>query len=284
MAEQNQTVQEENFLDIRVADASKLYKFYLNYEKHILGLTAVAIFLIAWELVGGTFQLINPLFMSAPSLIWKAGKELAFTAEFWNDVKVSGLEFFWGFSLAVVFGIPFGIITGWYKRAHYVTDPFVSSLYATPRVSLLPLIIIWVGIGIFSKVVIIFLSAVFPVLISSREGVKTTPHNLLNAARSFGATQGQIFKTVVLPSTVPFILTGLRLGVGRALIGVFVGELYAATAGVGFMITAAGATFQTDKVFVGVFVFALTGLVSMDLIGRIEARFSRWRPKVGAAE
>ena len=86
MAEQNQTVQEENLLDIRVADASKLYKFYLNYEKPILGLTSVAIFLIAWELVGGTFQLINPLFMSAPSLIWKAGKELAFSAEFWNDV------------------------------------------------------------------------------------------------------------------------------------------------------------------------------------------------------
>ena len=284
MAEQNQTVQEENLLDIRVADASKLYKFYLNYEKPILGLTSVAIFLTAWELVGGTFQLINPLFMSAPSLIWKAGKELVFSAVFWNDVKVSGLEFFWGFSLAVVFGIPFGIITGWYKRAHYVTDPFVSSLYATPRVSFLPLIIIWVGIGLLSKVVIVFLSAVFPVLISAREGVKTTPHNLLNAARSFGATQGQIFKTVVLPSTVPFILTGLRLGVGRALIGVFVGELYAATAGVGFMITAAGATFQTDKVFVGVAVFAITGLVSMNLIGRIEARFSRWRPKVGAAE
>jgi len=284
MAEQNQTVQEENLLDIRVADASKLYKFYLNYEKPILGLTTVAIFLTAWELVGRTFQLVNPLFMSAPSFIWMAGKELVFSAEFWNDMRVSGLEFFWGFSIAVVFGIPFGIITGWYKRAHYVTDPFVSSLYATPRVSFLPLIIIWVGIGLLSKVVIVFLSAVFPVLISAREGVKTTPHNLLNAARSFGATQGQIFKTVVLPSTVPFILTGLRLGVGRALIGVFVGELYAATAGVGFMIMQAGATFQTDKVFVGVAVFAVTGLVSMDLIGRIEARFSGWRPKVGAAE
>jgi len=142
---------------------------------------------------------------------------------------VSGTEFFWGFTLAVLFGIPFGIMSGWYKRFFYVTEPFVASLYATPRVSLLPLIIIWVGIGIMSKVVIIFLAAIFPVLINTRDGVKTTPQNLLNAARSFGASHGQMFRTVVLPSTVPFIISGLRLAVGRALIGVFVGELYAAT-------------------------------------------------------
>jgi NitT/TauT family transport system permease protein len=104
----------------------------------------------------------------------------------------------------------------------------------------------------------------------------------LTAARSFGATEWQIFRSVVLPSTLPFILTGLRLGVGRALIGVMVGELYAATAGIGFMITVAGATFQTDKVFVGVLIFAITGMISMELLSRLEARFDKWRPKVGA--
>jgi NitT/TauT family transport system permease protein len=120
-------------------------------------------------------------------------------------------------------------------------------------------------------------------LINTRDGVKTTPANLLNAAHSFGASEWQIFKSVVLPSTVPFILTGLRLGVGRALIGVMVGELYAATAGIGFMITVAGATFQTDKVFVGVLVFAITGMISMELLTKLESRFDKWRPKVGAA-
>jgi ABC-type nitrate/sulfonate/bicarbonate transport system permease component len=112
--------------------------------------------------------------------------------------------------------------------------------------------------------------------------VKTTPYNLLTAARSFGATEWQIFRSVVLPSTLPFIITGLRLGVGRALIGVMVGELYAATAGIGFMITVAGATFQTDKVFVGVLIFAITGMVSMEILSRLESRFDKWRPKVGA--
>ena len=120
-------------------------------------------------------------------------------------------------------------------------------------------------------------------LINTRDGVKTTPHTLINAARSFGASERQVFWSVVLPATVPFILTGLRLGVGRALIGVMVGELYAATAGIGFMITVAGATFQTDKVFVGVFVFAITGVIAMELLTRLESRFDKWRPKVGAA-
>ena len=165
-----------------------------------------------------------------------------------------------------------------------IFDPFINAMNATPRVALLPLVIIWLGIGILSKVGIIFLGAVFPMLINTRDGVKTTPLSLLYAARSFGASEWMVFKAVVLPSTVPFMLTGLRLGVGRAIVGVMVGELYAATAGVGFMITVAGATFQTDKVFVGVLIFALTGLISMELLTRAERRFDKWRPKVGAAE
>ena len=175
--------------------------------------------------------------------------------------------------LSVIFAIPFGIAIGWYKRFAYVCDPFVNAMNATPRVALLPLVIIWLGIGILSKVGIIFLGAVFPLLINTRDGVKTTPANLLTAARSFGASEWQIFKSVVLPSTVPFILTGLRLAVGRALIGVMVGELYAATAGIGFMITVAGATFQTDKVFVGVLIFAISGMTLTEVIDRYETSF-----------
>jgi ABC-type nitrate/sulfonate/bicarbonate transport system permease component len=279
MAEQ---AAEEQLLDVRVAEAYALYKFYLNNEKAILGTAAVAVFLAAWELVGNTLQLINPMFMSAPSLIWKAAVQLFVSGEIWNDLRVSGIEFAWGYLLSILVGVPFGIATGWYKKMAYIFDPFVNAMNATPRVALLPLVIIWLGIGILSKVGIIFLGAVFPILINCRDGVKTTPYNLLTAARSFGATEWQIFRSVVLPSTLPFIITGLRLGVGRALIGVMVGELYAATAGIGFMITVAGATFQTDKVFVGVLIFALTGMISMEILSRLESRFDKWRPKVGA--
>jgi len=281
MADQSGSAQEV-LLDIRVAEASRLYKFYLNQEKKILGSTAVILFLVVWELVGNVLQLINPMFMSAPSLIGKAAYQLFASGEIFNDLYISGIEFAWGYILSIVVAIPFGIAIGWYKKFAYVCDPFVNAMNATPRVALLPLVIIWLGIGILSKVGIIFLGAVFPLLINTRDGVKTTPANLLTAARSFGASEWQIFKSVVLPSTVPFILTGLRLAVGRALIGVMVGELYAATAGIGFMITVAGATFQTDKVFVGVLIFAISGMVLTDLIDRYEARFDKWRPKVGA--
>lgn len=272
----------EVLLDVRVAEASWLYKFYLNQEKKILGTISVAIFLIIWELAGGVYQVVNPMFMSAPSFIWKAAVQLFASGEIWNDLYVSGIEFAWGYALSVAVALPFGIAVGWYRKMSYVFDPFINAMNSTPRVALLPLVIIWLGIGILSKVGIIFLGAVFPILINARDGVKTTPYNLLNAARSFGASEWQIFRNVVLPSTVPFILTGLRLGVGRALIGVMVGELYAATAGIGFMITVAGATFQTDKVFVGVLIFAVTGMISMELLTKLERRFSKWRPKVGA--
>ena len=274
---------EELLLDVRVAEASWFYKFYLNQERKILGMASVAVFLIAWELVGSVYQVVNPMFMSAPSMIWKAAVQLFGSGEIWNDLYVSGVEFAWGYFLSVIVAIPFGIAVGWYKKMAYLFDPFVNAMNATPRVALLPLVIIWLGIGMLSKVGIIFLGAVFPLLINTRDGVKTTPANLLNAARSFGASEWQIFRNVVLPSTVPFILTGLRLAVGRALIGVMVGELYAATAGIGFMITVAGATFQTDKVFVGVLIFAIAGMAATEAIDRFEHRFDKWRPKVGAA-
>jgi ABC-type nitrate/sulfonate/bicarbonate transport system permease component len=278
----NQAAQEELLLDVRVAEASSLYKFYLIQEKKILGAAAVIVFLTAWELCGNTLQLINPMFMSAPSLVFKAAYQMFASGEIFNDLYVSGIEFVVGYLLSVVVAIPFGIAIGWYKRFAYVCDPFVNAMNATPRIALLPLVIIWLGIGILSKVGIIFLGAVFPLLINTRDGVKTTPHNLLTAAKSFGASEWQIFKSVVLPSTLPFILTGLRLAVGRALIGVMVGELYAATAGIGFMITVAGATFQTDKVFVGVLIFAISGMTLTAVIDRYERRFDKWRPKVGA--
>lgn len=284
--------QEEVLLDIKVAEASWLYKFYLNQEKKILGTLSVTLFLLLWEFMGGALSAynpisilrVNPMFMSAPSLIWKAAMDLFGAGEIWNDLRVSGTEFVGGYFLAVGLAIPLGILTGWYKKMSHIFDPFINAMNATPRVALLPLIIIWLGIGILSKVGIIFLGAFFPVLINSRDGVKTTPDNLLKAARSFGASEWMVFKNVVLPATVPFVLTGLRIAIGRALVGVMVGELYAATAGIGFMITVAGATFQTDKVFVGVSIFAVAGMIGTELLNKVERRFDKWRPRVGAAE
>jgi NitT/TauT family transport system permease protein len=124
------------------------------------------------------------------------------------------------------------------------------------------------------------MSAIFYLLMYARVGVTTVDANLLKCARSFGATDLQILKTVVLPSAVPYLMTGARLASGRALIGVVVGELYAATAGVGYLITVAGATFQTDKVFVGVLIITFSGVLMTAIIQRVEERFSTWRPRL----
>jgi NitT/TauT family transport system permease protein len=173
MANRNETT-EELLLDVRVAEASRLFKFYLNQEKKILGAASVTLFLVLWELIGNTFQLINPMFMSAPSLIWNAAIQMFSSGEIYNDLYVSGIELFWGYFLSAVVAVPFGISIGWYKKVAYIFDPFVNAMNATPRVALLPLVIIWLGIGILSKVGIIFLGAVFPILINARDGVKTT--------------------------------------------------------------------------------------------------------------
>jgi NitT/TauT family transport system permease protein len=204
------------------------------------------------------------MFMSAPSLVFNAAVQLFGSGEIYNDLYVSGIELFWGYFLSAVVAVPFGIMVGWYKKMSYIFDPFINAMNATPRVALLPLVIIWLGIGILSKVGIIFLGAVFPILINTRDGVKTTPYNLLTAAKSFGASEWMLFRTVVLPSTIPFILTGLRLGLGRAIVGVMVGS-FMPPAGIVYD-HSSGATFQTDKVLVGVLIFALTGMFGMELL------------------
>ena len=137
-----QGAQEEQLLDIRVAEASAGYKFYLNNEKLILGSTSSILFLLTWESIGNWFGLINPMFMSAPSLVWKAAWNLFGSGEIYNDLYVSGSEFFWRYFLSVAVAIPFGIGMGWYKKMAYIFDPFVNAMNATPRVALLPLIII----------------------------------------------------------------------------------------------------------------------------------------------
>jgi NitT/TauT family transport system permease protein len=269
----------------------------------IIGTVAVVAFLLFWEWVG-TSGVVNPMFTSSPSRIIKAADRLffdggigavfaaigagnlagAWTAiakgSIWKDIWVSLQELLWGYGLAIVIGIPFGLMLGWFRRLNYVFEPFISALYATPSVALLPLYIIWFGIGINSKIAVIFMSAIFYLLMYARVGVTTVDANILKCAKSFGASDFQLLRTVVLPSSVPYLMTGARLASGRALIGVVVGELYAATAGVGYLITVAGATFQTDKVFVGVLIITFAGVLLTALIQRVENRFSTWRPRM----
>jgi NitT/TauT family transport system permease protein len=252
---------------------------WAKYENALLGGGAVLIFLAFWE-TAVTLGWVNPLFTSSPSRIARTAYQLFADGSIFYDLQVSGLEFVTGFGLAVIVGVPLGILMGWYRRLNAVLDPFVSALYATPRIALLPLVMIWFGIGIGSKIAIVFLSSVFPILVNTITGVRTINADFVKVARSFGSNDRQIFLTVALPSSVPLLLTGLRLGLGHALIGIVVGEMYGATAGLGFLIAVAGARFQTDKVMVGIIIIACLGIALTELLRVIERRFERWRPNV----
>lgn len=257
-------------------------EFYARHERGIIGAASIIGLLLVWESVA-RLGLVDPIFMSSPSAVLRAGARLFAEGDIWADLRVSGTEFLVGYALAALIGIPLGLATGWWRRLSFVFGPFIDTLNAVPRLTLLPLLIIWFGIGIWSKVVVVFLGAVIPILISTHSGVQTNEARFLKVARSFGASELKILSSIILPGTVPFIFTGLKYGVGRALLGVVVGELYAATAGVGYMIGAAGNTFQTDVVFFGILTFTLAGLASVAVLDLLERRFEQWRPKVGAA-
>jgi NitT/TauT family transport system permease protein len=274
-----QAAQDQELEEARSPRPSEALRNWLrDHERTLLGTIAVLVFLAAWERAG-TSGAVSPLFISAPSRIWAAFVLLAKSGELGKDVLVSGQEFLFGFGLAILIGIPLGVLMGWYRRLDALLDPFVNAFNATPRIALLPLLIIWLGIGINSKIAIVFIGAVFAILISTISGIHSLDQALIRASRSFGASDIQMFRTVALPGSVPFILSGIRLGLGHALVGVVVGELYGSTAGIGYLISLSSNNFQTDKVFVGVAIVAGAGILFTILLRRIESHYDAWRPR-----
>lgn len=263
--------------DIPATALSPLSGFYLRRRSAILGIGTMAAFLLVWELIPA-LGLANPFFTSSPSRIFFAARWL-FANGLWYDIWVSLGEFMLGFGLAVIIGIPAGVALGWFPTLRAMFEPLVMGFYSVPRVALVPLLILWLGIGLESKVAVVFLGAVFSIVVNVISGMGTADGVLVKCARSFGASERQVLWTVVLPGSVPFIIAGMRLGAGRGLIGIVVGEMVASQAGIGHMMTRAGATFQTDKVFVGVILLAVFGVLLSLLFQWLEQRVDRWRIK-----
>ncbi|MFL5042726.1 MAG: ABC transporter permease [Xanthobacteraceae bacterium] len=275
-------------------DRTPWLRLYLAHERAILGAAAVIAFLIFWEglergwwadalrpLVGAAADrwVIKPIFISSPTRIAEAAYRMFFvTGEIWTDLKWSALEYVAGLAMAIAAGIPLGLAAGWYRRFSYAGEPFLAAFNATPQIAFLPLIVVWVGTGLAAKILIIFLLAVLPIAMSAQAAVRTTDARLVNLARSFSAGEWQLFRSIILPSAIPFLLAGLRLAVGRAMIGIVVGEIYGSAAGIGAMINQAGSRFQTDKVFVGVLTIVAAGIALSELVRRIERRVETWRP------
>jgi ABC-type nitrate/sulfonate/bicarbonate transport system permease component len=249
--------------------------FWSRQQDNILGAVGVIAALILWEFAVAV-DWIKPLWVSSPSRIVQA-IPLVIQDNILNHLRISALEFVWGFGLAVLVGVPFGVLSGWYRTVRALTDPMVSALFATPTVALVPILILVFGIDTASKAAVVFLSSVWPIVINTAAGIQVLDKGWIDAARTFGAKDTRIFATIGLPATVPFIISGLRTAVARGLVGVVVGELYASRGGIGFYLNRAGQTFQTDKYYVAVIIIALLGVLMVTLLKLLEKRFARWR-------
>ena len=250
-----------------------------TYEPIVIGTASVIIVLTVWQAIA-ILGLVPKLFLPAPTDVALAFVDLFRGDEIWIDMATSGEELAMGYGAAIVIGLVVGMLMGWYTRVQYALDPFVNFFYSTPRVALAPLFIIALGIGIQSKLAVIFLGALFPIIINTMAGVRNTDGVLLRVARSFNASDSLIFRRLVLPGSVPFILTGFRLGVGHAITGLVVAELIGAQHGVGQLIANAGQMFQMPKMFAGVIIIAGFGMVLTNALQRIERRFQAWRPQM----
>lgn len=242
-------------------------------------LTGIILWQVGFELLSRTVHfeaLAINLFLSSPwQIVLKFG-ELTATGELITHSYASFLSFFYGYLLAAVAGILLGVLMASHKKFNYYLDPWVSSIYATPRVALAPIIVIWFGLGLFSRALIVFLGAVFPILLNTYTGIKSVRENLIEVVRAFGGNPMQVFFKVMIPDAIPAIITGLRLAVGRAVIGVVVAEWFGSESGIGQMVYMYAQVFQPAPVFVGIVVLIVFGYLAFVLLEWAQGWVSPW--------
>ena len=251
--------------------------YYTEHRRLVLGVFSVIFLVAAWELLLTYVFPVNPFFFTKPSLIAEAFKEQVQGAKLWHDLAISSRAFLWGFSFAVIVGIPMGLVMGWRRRVEYALDPFLTAMYASPLVALAPLLIIVFGVGVLGKAALVFLLSVFPFVFNVFAGVKSTDALLINVIRSFGGTDKDLYFKVILPSTMPYLIAGARLAIGRGLVGIIVGEFYAASEGIGFAISQAGDTYRLPDMFVGIIILSVIAVVLTEAMRRLELTVAPWR-------
>ena len=243
-------------------------------ERNTLRLVAIAGLIAFWEVLS---QFESPLFLPSPQSVGSAlvsqfgsGGLLGAT---WSSFVVFAL----GFLIASAIGVPLGFAAARARVLSHLSDPLLTIFWATPAVALLPLIVIWFGLTEQTQVIIVFLSTFFPVVMETQTGVEHVDRTLARMATVFGANRRERFQRVLLPAALPYIVTGLRVGVGRAVIGVIVAELFVSANGLGAKMTTYANYFRTADYFAALIVFILFSLIVTELISVLERRASRWR-------
>lgn len=277
--------------DVRIAavadsTAAPRKNLWQRIEPTVLGAATIVLLLVVWQFWPDLFPLKpgTKLFFAVPSQIAGTLWDMFATGSIWTPLGVSASAFAVGLVLAIAVGLPLGVLIGRSATLNAMIDPFITAFNATPRLVFLPLLMLWFGIGIWSKVAVVFIGALFPLLINTQEGVRNADKLLINVVRSFGASEWDIARLVVVPNALPFIIVGLRLAIGRAVLGVVVAEFFGSQEGLGVVMVRAASSFKVDVVFAGLIVFAALSLIMTGLVKLIEDRLSRWRPQHSNAE
>jgi NitT/TauT family transport system permease protein len=247
---------------------------WLKSHPNVIRITSVVAFFIFWEYAGRS---VNPLFMSYPSAIFRAAWAITASGELPRAFMQSMVPFSIGLAISVVGGIILGVLLAQFWLVEYILDPFLNALYAVPRVALVPLIILWAGLENTGKVTILVSIAIFPVIINTYSGIRDVRGSLLEIGRAYCATDWQLFTKITLPAAIPYVMAGVRLAVGLAIIGMIVAEFFTAINGLGGLIVSYANTFATAKLFVPIIVIGFLGVGLTELVLRIERRLSRWR-------
>jgi len=256
--------------------------FWQSFESTILGSASILALLGIWELVPYLVPLSpgTKLFFAPPSQIAETLWRMFADGTIWKPLSVSASGFAVGLGLAILVGLPLGVVIGRSRTLNAMLDPFITAFNATPRLVFLPLVMMWLGLGLWAKVLIVFIGALFPILINTYEGVRNSDKLLINVIRSFGGKEWDIARLVVIPNAMPYIVAGLRLAIGRAVLGVVVAEFFGSEDGLGVMMVQAAGRYQVDIVFSGLIVFAAMSLVMTAALQILEDRLGRWRPQV----
>lgn len=242
-----------------------------------LGVIGVVGFFLGWEL-STRFEILNPFFFPPFTKIIAKGYELFANGTIWEHMWFSLTNFLIGFVVSVALGVVIGVPMGWYKTVSKTFDPLLSGVYATPLIALLPLIIMMFGLGAISKIIMTVLAAVFPILINTMAGIANTDHRLITMARAFGAKDSTIFLKVSVPGSLPFIVAGMRVALGRALVYIVVAEQYGAATGLGYLSSVAAQRFQMAAMFVPIVIIAALGAGLNELLKMVESRLEKWKP------
>jgi len=263
-------VSSEQARAVQVAATRKHRRHLIHF---VIRLASLAIALTLWEIAAWN---VDPVLFTSPSKVAVAAYHMVLSGELWTYLWPSLVVLAIGFAFAVVLGVAIGLLLARFWVLDVALTVYITFLYSIPSVALVPLIVLWAGFDTTAKVIILFLFAFFPMAINTYQGVKSVDPKLLEVGRAFRCSEGQLWWNIVLPASLPFIVTGLRLALGRGLIGMVLADLYTAISGVGYLIVRTASTYQVDKMFVPIVTLGILGVTLTALLRLAEKYVAPW--------